>query len=71
MQNARAKSAGVKVTAYYAWSLLDNWEWKEGFSTKFGIVNVDFKNKALPRKPKDSAKWLKEYVFTKSTKKLG
>jgi beta-glucosidase/6-phospho-beta-glucosidase/beta-galactosidase len=25
-------------------------EWKEGFSTKFGIVNVDFKNKALPRK---------------------
>lgn len=66
----KSKKAGSKITAYYAWSFLDNWEWKEGFSTKFGIVNVDFKNKALPRTPKDSAKWLSKWVFNKSGKRL-
>ncbi|KAI8476517.1 MAG: glycoside hydrolase superfamily [Monoraphidium minutum] len=64
----KAKSAGAKITHYYAWSFLDNWEWKEGFSTKFGIVHVDFKNPALPRTPKQSAKWLQKWVFTKSNK---
>lgn len=42
---------------------MDNWEWKEGFSTDFGIVDVDFKNPALPRTPKDSARWLRTYIF--------
>lgn len=44
-------------------SFVDNWEWKEGFNTDFGIVDVDFKNATLPRTPKDSARWLRTYIF--------
>ena len=47
---------------------MDNWEWKEGFSTRFCIVIIDFKNPSLPRTPKDSAKWLQANVFTKSSR---
>ncbi len=57
----------MRVTHYFAWSFTDNWEWREGFSTRFGIVRVDFDKKDLPRRPKDSARWLSKYVFTKST----
>jgi hypothetical protein len=44
-------------------SFIDNWEWKEGFGTDFGIVDVDFRNATLPRTPKDSARWLRTYIF--------
>ncbi|KAI8476683.1 MAG: glycoside hydrolase superfamily [Monoraphidium minutum] len=62
----KAQQSGVRLTHYYIWSFVDNWEWKEGFSTKFGIVHVDFKNKTLPRTPKQSAKWLQTHIFKKS-----
>jgi beta-glucosidase len=58
----------VRLSHFYVWSFTDNWEWKEGFSTRFGIVNIDFKNPSLPRTPKDSAKWLQANVFTKSSR---
>ena len=48
-----AISAGVKLRGYYAWSLLDNYEWSEGYTKRFGIVHVDFKT--LERTPKSSA----------------
>ncbi len=34
--------AGAKVTGYYAWSLLDNFEWALGYTKRFGIVRVDY-----------------------------
>jgi beta-glucosidase len=51
-----AIDAGVPLKGYFAWSLLDNFEWAEGYSKRFGIVYVDYAT--LQRTPKDSARWL-------------
>jgi beta-glucosidase len=52
---ARAHKEGVPVRGYHAWSLLDNFEWAEGYSQRFGFVYVDFRT--LKRQVKDSGKW--------------
>eukprot|EP00879_Flechtneria_rotunda_P007225 GHRR01007582.1.p1 GENE.GHRR01007582.1~~GHRR01007582.1.p1 ORF type:complete len:500 (+),score=122.40 GHRR01007582.1:150-1649(+) len=59
----KAINNGVRLTHYFAWSLTDNWEWREGFTTRFGIVRIDFDKPGLPRRIKDSAKWLSQYIF--------
>jgi len=50
---ARAIGAGAKVAGYFAWSLLDNFEWERGYTPRFGIVHVDYATQV--RTPKDSA----------------
>ncbi|KAF8059426.1 BGLU42 [Scenedesmus sp. PABB004] len=61
-----AKSVdGVNVSAYYAWSLLDNFEWRDGFSKRFGMIYVDLKNN-LKRSPKGTALWLSRHFYTPS-----
>ena len=50
-----AVAAGVPLTGYHAWSLLDNFEWSLGYSRRFGLVHVDFANQR--RTLKDSAEW--------------
>ena len=55
-----AIDAGVAVRGYYCWSLLDNFEWAEGFSKRFGLVHVDFDT--LARTPKDSYRWFRDLV---------
>lgn len=36
----RAVADGVRLTHFFAWSFTDNWEWKEGFGTRFGLVRL-------------------------------
>jgi beta-glucosidase len=52
-QASRAIAAGVPLEGYYVWSLLDNFEWAEGYTQRFGIVVVDFATQK--RTPKKSA----------------
>jgi beta-glucosidase len=52
---ARAIADGAPVRGYHAWSLLDNFEWGEGFSQRFGLTFVDFHS--LRRVLKDSGNW--------------
>ena len=56
----RAVCEGYPIKGYFAWSLLDNFEWAFGYTRRFGIVYVDFKT--LERKPKLSAQWYKETI---------
>ena len=56
----RAIGAGVDVRGYYVWSLLDNFEWEHGYSSRFGIVGVDFESQR--RTPKRSALWYRDLI---------
>ena len=56
----KAVAQGVPVKGYFAWSLLDNFEWAEGYAKRFGIVHVDYKT--FKRTPKASAHRYKEII---------
>lgn len=53
---------GVNLRGYFAWSLLDNYEWSLGYSKRFGIVHVDFETQR--RTPKASARFYAEVART-------
>ena len=56
----RAIQGGVDLRGFFVWSLLDNFEWAEGYAKRFGIVYVDFPTQR--RTPKDSARWYREAI---------
>lgn len=56
----RAIQAGVPLAGFFVWSLLDNFEWGEGYTQRFGIVWVDYATQQ--RIPKDSALWYKDVI---------
>jgi beta-glucosidase len=55
-----AITAGVDVRGYMVWSLLDNFEWAEGYSQRFGLVRTDYDT--LERTPKDSFAWYRDVL---------
>ncbi|XP_030967131.1 beta-glucosidase 17-like isoform X3 [Quercus lobata] len=56
-----AISAGVDVRGYFVWSFLDDFEWESGYTIRFGIIYVDYKN-GLTRYMKRSAFWFKNFL---------
>ncbi|XP_058006869.1 beta-glucosidase 12 [Hevea brasiliensis] len=59
----KAIMKGVKVKGYFGWSLLDNFEWDDGYEVRFGMVYVDYKD-GLKRYLKKSAMWFKEFLHS-------
>jgi beta-glucosidase len=57
---AEAARAGVPVRGYFVWSLIDNFEWAEGFTKRFGLVRVDFATQA--RTPRASYGWYRDVI---------
>jgi beta-glucosidase len=55
-----ALDAGVDVRGYYVWSLLDNFEWAEGYTKRFGLVHVDYPTQT--RTPKSSFGWYRGVI---------
>jgi beta-glucosidase len=59
-QLRRAIDDGVDVRGYFQWSIMDNYEWAEGYALRFGLVYVDYRTGE--RIPKDSYHWMKSVI---------
>ncbi|MQM01631.1 hypothetical protein Taro_034391 [Colocasia esculenta] len=57
---ASAMRQGADVRGYFVWSLLDNFEWLQGYTMRFGLYHVDFQTQQ--RTPKLSAKWYRHFL---------
>ncbi|MFI5491599.1 GH1 family beta-glucosidase [Actinoplanes sp. NPDC051859] len=57
---AAAREQGADIRGYFAWSLMDNFEWAEGYAKRFGIVHVNYATQQ--RTPKRSALWFRDLI---------
>ncbi|MGI8756364.1 MAG: GH1 family beta-glucosidase [Acidimicrobiales bacterium] len=57
---ARARANGIPVEGYFCWSLMDNFEWAEGFVPRFGLTYVDYATQR--RVVKDSGRWFQRFL---------
>ena len=64
----RAMQNGVPIAGYMQWSLMDNYEWAEGYSQRFGMVHVDYETQK--RTPKDSARWYRGVIAANKVVKV-
>ena len=58
----KAGADGVPIQGYFHWSIMDNFEWAEGFKERFGLVHVDYPTQR--RTLKDSALWYRDVIAT-------
>ena len=63
-QYAHAIADGIPCLGYFLWSIMDNFEWAEGYSKRFGLVHVDYATQQ--RTPKDSACWYQQVIARNS-----
>jgi beta-glucosidase len=56
----RATQAGIPVLGYFHWSIMDNFEWSEGYKERFGLIHVDYQTQK--RTLKDSAHWYSKVI---------
>jgi beta-glucosidase len=56
----RAVKDGIRLKGYFAWTIIDNFEWAEGYSKRFGLVHTDYQT--LKRTPKKSFYWYKQVI---------
>jgi beta-glucosidase len=59
-----AVADGAKVDGYFIWTMLDNFEWAEGYRPRFGLIYIDFKTQK--RILKQSALWYADYITANS-----
>lgn len=59
-QVLKAKKEGVPVKGYFVWTLMDNFEWAEGYHPRFGLVHVDFETQK--RTIKNSGLWFRDFL---------
>lgn len=69
LELARAIKDGIPVLGYYPWTLMDNFEWAEGYKQRFGFIYVDFQTQK--RLPKDSYHWYKKVIASNGKSLLG
>jgi beta-glucosidase len=62
-QAARAIQAGVPLRGYFVWSLMDNFEWLDGYSRRFGLIYIDYATQK--RTLKDSAHWYRDWIASR------
>jgi beta-glucosidase len=60
----RAMATGIPVIGYLYWSLLDNYEWADGYGARFGLVGVNFATQSRIVRP--SARWLADVIENRS-----
>jgi len=59
---SRAIAEGIDVRGYFHWSLMDNFEWSDGYRPRFGLVHVDYQTQQ--RRPKESAMWYSRVIHS-------
>ncbi|MBC7886712.1 MAG: beta-glucosidase [Ferruginibacter sp.] len=62
----KAKKEGVNIRGYFVWTLMDNFEWSEGYNTRFGLVHVDFNTQL--RTIKNSGYWWRDFLVPPAPK---
>jgi beta-glucosidase len=66
---AQARTRGADIRGYFAWSLMDNFEWAYGYDKRFGIIRTDYETQA--RTPKRSALWLRDTIARARARRPG
>jgi beta-glucosidase len=61
----KAIDQGAEIPAYFHWSLMDNFEWAEGYKERFGLIHIDFSTGK--RTLKDSARWYGDVIQSNGT----